>query len=265
MSPAEKCPERHALERFVQGQIAEDEARAIESHLLECAECVQSAASVSTVVGRSSTEPADAIGSHSQSLDDLQQRLKAIWEQNGTVSDLAASQVAQQALEADEAACRQVLQQPVPGSSDLGRLGPYAVRRIVGSGGMGLVFVAWDAVLKREVALKVLQPTLVAKPENRERFLREAQAAGAVRDDHVIEIYQVGEDRGIPFLVMPLLKGESLEARLSRVGRLPLTLVLRIGTEIAQGLAAAHAKRLISGWNRVAIASRFSTSGWLES
>ena len=120
---------------------------------------------------------------------------------------------------------------------ELGQLGSYRVLQLLGAGGMGLVFAAEDRQLKRRVALKVMKPHLAADADARHRFLREAQAAAAVEHDHVVAIYQVGEDRGVPFLAMPLLQGEALEARLRREGRLPVPEVLRIGREIADGLA----------------------------
>src|SRR5207253_1657979 len=76
-------------------------------------------------------------------------------------------------------------------------------------------------------------------------FLREAQAGAAVEHDHIVHIYQVGEDRGVPFIAMQLLKGESLHGRLEREGQLPPAEVLRLGREIAEGLAAAHERGLI--------------------
>ncbi len=128
---------------------------------------------------------------------------------------------------------------------ELGRLGPYRVLKLLGAGGMGLVFQAEDTQLKRSVALKVLKPDVAAGEGARRRFLREAQAAASLTHDHVITIYQVGEAGGIPFLAMPLLKGEPLEERLRRAGALPLPEVLRVGRETAEGLAAAHARGLI--------------------
>src|SRR5262249_11558753 len=85
---------------------------------------------------------------------------------------------------------------------------------------------------------------LAASPAAKERFLREARAAAAIKHDHVVTIYQVGEDRGVPFLAMELLEGEALEERLRREGRLPVAEVLRLGREIAEGLAAAHERGL---------------------
>jgi serine/threonine protein kinase len=128
---------------------------------------------------------------------------------------------------------------------EIGRLGPYRVLKLLGAGGMGLVFQAEDPRLQRPVALKVMRPDLAASPRSRERFLREARAAAALRDDHVVTVYQVDEDWGVPFLAMELLEGETLEARLRREGPLPLAEVLRLGREAAEGLAAAHGRGLV--------------------
>ncbi len=134
---------------------------------------------------------------------------------------------------------------PPQEADEVGRLGRYRVLAVLGRGGMGVVFKAEDSQLGRAVALKVMLPALAATPSARERFFREARAAAALKHPHVVTIYQVGEDRGAPFLAMELLEGESLDARLEREGRLPVPDVLRIGREIAQGLAAAHAKGVI--------------------
>jgi serine/threonine protein kinase len=134
---------------------------------------------------------------------------------------------------------------PPQAADELGRLGPYRVLHLLGAGAMGIVFEAQDPVLGRTVALKVMKPGLVAEGSNRLRFLREAQAAAALEHDHIVPIYQVGEDQGTPYLVMPLLKGESLSGLLQRRQRLPLAEVLRIGQETAAGLAAAHARGLV--------------------
>jgi WD40 repeat protein len=134
---------------------------------------------------------------------------------------------------------------PAQAPDELGRLGPYRVLKVLGAGGMGVVFRAEDPQLARLVALKAMLPTLAASESARQRFLREARAAAAIKHDHIVTIYQVGEDRGVPFLAMEFLEGESLDARLQREGKLPLAEVLRIGREIALGLAAAHKRELI--------------------
>ena len=135
---------------------------------------------------------------------------------------------------------------PPEGPEEMGRLGPYLIRKTLGTGNMGIVFEAEDVHLKRRVALKVMKPTLAAHAEFHRRFLREAQLAAAIDHEHIVTIYQVGEDRGIPFLAMKLLQGEELENRLRRIGgRLPFAEVLRIGREVAEALAAAHAQGLV--------------------
>ncbi len=134
---------------------------------------------------------------------------------------------------------------PPQAPGELGRLGPYRVLGVLGAGGMGIVFRAEDTQLRRPVALKVLAPELNADPANRQRFLREARAAAALKGDHVVTVHQVGEDRGLPYMALELLEGETLETRLRRAGRLPTAEVLRIGREICEGLAAAHERGLV--------------------
>jgi serine/threonine protein kinase len=129
---------------------------------------------------------------------------------------------------------------------EMGRLGPYRVLGLLGSGSMGIVFRAEDSRLKRAVALKVMRPNYATKTEYRQRFLREGQATAKVEHPHVVPIYGVDECQGVPYLAMKLLEGESLEERLKASGSwLPLPEVLRIGEETAAALAAAHEQGLI--------------------
>src|SRR5262249_14597798 len=110
---------------------------------------------------------------------------------------------------------------PPQNPDELGRLGTYRVVNVLGAGGMGVVFEAQDAAIERRVAFKPMRPTLAASASARQRFLREARAAAAIENERIVQIYHVGEDRGVPFLVMPLLKGESLENRINTDRRLP--------------------------------------------
>src|SRR5208282_6521847 len=95
-----------------------------------------------------------------------------------------------------------------PGPRKIDRLGPFRVVKLLGAGGMGAVYQAVDTQLARPVALKVLHPSLVGSKRARERFLREARATAALEHDHVVPIYQIGADKGIPYLAMPLLRGQ---------------------------------------------------------
>jgi serine/threonine protein kinase len=127
----------------------------------------------------------------------------------------------------------------------LGRLDQYEVLEVVGRGGMGLVLRARDTKLLRVVAIKVLAAPLAASGTTRQRFVREARAAAAVRDEHVIAIHAI-ENRGpVPYLVMEFIDGCTLEALLRRGGPLEVKEILRIGVQAASGLAAAHKQGLI--------------------
>jgi hypothetical protein len=123
--------------------------------------------------------------------------------------------------------------------------GRYEIIAVLGKGGMGVVYQARDPQLSRDVALKVMRPDVAAKPDSSDRFLREARAMATFRHDHVVEIYEYGELDGVRFVTMPLLAGEHLTARLDRQGALPAAEVVRIGMELADGLAAVHEKGLI--------------------
>jgi serine/threonine protein kinase len=127
----------------------------------------------------------------------------------------------------------------------LGRLGRYEVERLIGSGGMGIVFKGFDTELNRPVAIKVLAPHLAGSGAARQRFSREARAAAAVVHEHVVAIHNVESDGAAPFLVMQFVAGESLQARLDRQGPLALREILRIAHQTAAGLAAAHAQGLV--------------------
>ena len=110
---------------------------------------------------------------------------------------------------------------------------------------MGVVLKASDQSLDRTVAIKVLAPHLASSGAARKRFAREAKAAAAVLHPNVIAIHSVSNDEALPYLVMPYVRGTSLQKRLDRDGPLSLQEILRIGAQIAAGLAAAHAQGLV--------------------
>lgn len=126
----------------------------------------------------------------------------------------------------------------------LGRLGHYEVLEVIGRGAFGTVLRAFDEKLQRVVAIKVMAPELAATSPARKRFLREAQASAAIRHEHVVSIYAV-EEKPLPYLVMEFIPGQTLQQRLDEIGPLDVPTVLRIGRQIAEGLAAAHAQDLI--------------------
>lgn len=127
----------------------------------------------------------------------------------------------------------------------LGRIGEFEILELIGCGGMGIVLKGYDHELNRYVAVKVLHPHCATSAAARRRFAREAQAAAAVVHQHVVAIHAVGANHHPPYLVMSFVPGESLQQRLNRQGPFEVVDVLRIGQQVAEGLAAAHAQGLV--------------------
>ena len=128
----------------------------------------------------------------------------------------------------------------------LGRLGTYEITGVIGSGGMSVVLKAVDPTLDRLVAIKVMSPLLAGSGAARKRFAREAKAAAAVIDPNVISIHGVSnEDEQLPYLVMEYIGGGSLQKRLKHQGALSPIEVVRVGSQVAAGLAAAHEQGLV--------------------
>lgn len=125
-------------------------------------------------------------------------------------------------------------------------LGPnFELGRLIGRGGYAEVFAVRDVRLKRELAVKVLRPDLIVTPAILTRFRREAEAVAALAHPNIVPVFDVGEAEGVCFILMPLIRGESLRAVLQRQRRLPLEEVIRVVTEAADALAAAHAAGVI--------------------
>jgi serine/threonine protein kinase len=224
------------LEQLLVGPAGEGGLALLEQHLASCTQCRQR---LETLTNAAAIVPPGAPRWRSQSLSSaaLQQAVRHLQNENLTDSVLP------EAPPLDSARLSFLRRTDRPGF--LGRLGNYDVRRVIGYGGMGIVLEALDPVLKRSVAIKMLSPWMVLSEETRSRFLREAQSAAALVHENVVIIHAVEQVEGMPFLVLEHVPGQSLASRLDREGRLPLPEAIRIGSEVAQGLAAAHAKGLV--------------------
>ena len=125
-------------------------------------------------------------------------------------------------------------------------LGPnFLVEHELGEGGFAHVFAATDRKLSRRIAIKVLRPEFTGNRASVQRFVREAESAAKLNHPNILPIFFVGEGQSLVYFAMPLVEGESLDARLRREGQLPEAEVVRIGTEIADALAEAHAHQLV--------------------
>jgi serine/threonine protein kinase len=124
--------------------------------------------------------------------------------------------------------------------------GKYRVDRLIGRGGMGAVFQATNLAIGKRVALKFLDHEAAKNREACQRFQREAEAAGMAESAHIVQIFDSGSsEAGLPFLVMELLSGEDLRARLRREARLPVSDALRIVSQVLRALVRAHAAGIV--------------------
>jgi len=251
MPAAATCPSAEQLGQFAAGKLTDQEARSLESHLLSCQACVQmlSAAECEVRPGRLASPPALSTG-EAELLDRVANAALAALVDTAArgrasttafTSDQPTPFVPQ---DADLLELKAVFDPP----ARLGQLGVFAgyqIVRLIGAGGMGLVFEAEDPRLRRRVALKVLRPKMGRDPAVQARLLREARAEAALESDHVVSVFEVGESKGIPYLTMPLLAGETLERRLTSVGKYGAAAALPIARQIALALAAAHDAGLI--------------------
>ncbi|QDV35169.1 protein kinase domain-containing protein [Tautonia plasticadhaerens] len=179
-----------------------------------------------------------------KALDALSAR-SGLWEDLALLRDPAPDSDPELEIRDAEAEAVALLE-PADAPEALGRLGRYDVLRVVGRGGMGVVFQAVDRSLDRPVAIKILAPALAATGAARRRFAREAKAAAAVVHEHVVTIHAVdATPRGIPYLVMEYVDGRSAQALVDGDRAPELAEILRIGSQAARGLAAAHAQGLI--------------------
>jgi len=124
-------------------------------------------------------------------------------------------------------------------------VGRYQLQEKLGQGGMGVVYRAFDSVLERTVALKLVLPTDTLDSELKTRLFREARSAGNLKHKSIVTIYDLGEHEGRPYLAMELLEGEDLQRRLSRPERMSLRHKIDLSIEICEGLAYAHAHGVV--------------------
>ncbi len=205
------CPTTSQIVQLLRGQISGSQATELTEHIRGCSRCSQS--------------------------------LELLGEKGDTDASLVVrgAAVPSSTASSDQFA----FLAPAISPDELGWLADYRVLKMLGEGGMGIVLHAEDTQLKRDVALKVIKAEFNRDQDIRQRFLREARTMAQVKSDHVVTIHQVGQDNDICYIAMELLEGEPLDSLLDRQTRPTLSEILRIGREIGQALAAAHAKGLI--------------------
>jgi serine/threonine protein kinase len=132
-------------------------------------------------------------------------------------------------------------------TSQVGTLlsGRYRLDAQIGSGGMSTVYRAFDTVLERQVAIKLMHREIASESDQLERFRREARAVAQLNHPHVVGVIDAGEDDGTPYIVFEYVEGETLKDRIRRFGRLPVGEAVAYAIEIARALGAAHDHRIV--------------------
>ncbi len=226
MTPT-SCPDKSRLGKHLEGLLSVSEEATLISHLDECEPCRKSLEmlaagdepwlAVAREIGVEPPVPATTWRDSAFELDPAREGFGSL--EVGSILSLLG------------------LTGP---AGSLGWLDHYALRELVGHGSMGVVFQAFDEKLRRIVAVKVLSPAWAWRTVARQRFLREARAAATIRDQHVVTVHSVEECRGLPYLVMEYIAGGSLEDWLDGGSTISVEEAVRIGREVALGLAAAH-------------------------
>lgn len=220
------CYDDLLFHRFLEEQIGGQQEAEIAEHIGRCAKCQRALESMAGQDEDWHELKAD-LAEHQPTLE-LEANLEEVRSESGSdVSGITK------------------LLGPTDDPTKLGRLGGYEICGVIGRGSAGIVFKALDKRLDRMVAIKILAPGYSSNGSSRKRFEREGRSIAAVRDAHVIPIYGVDEFQGIPFIVMQYMPAGSLHQRLEKQGPLTTKEVVRIGMQIASGLAAAHRQGII--------------------
>lgn len=173
------------------------------------------------------------------------------WLENASIDEELAGEWSEdefgehQGASPEESLIESGLMRPATKLDTIGSIGRYDVRRVIGTGGTGIVLQAVDTELDRIIAVKVLAPTFASNGPARRRFSREGQAAAAVVHENVVAIHHVESNGPVPFLVMQFVDGCSLQEQVIRVGPMDAISTLRMVSQLASALEAAHAQGLV--------------------
>lgn len=242
------CPTQEELRKCVYNQLSANEIEALKSHVKMCPKCRVSFTAVLK----------EKVGQENQGIGPIPSGTKADANASSKVPVVAMQKpenVAQQKTDHPLYSTQQkvitpqlkpayAFLEPPTKPGGIGCLGDYELIRVLGEGGMGIVFEADDKRLGRKVALKVLRPELTDE-SFRQRFEREGKISSSIQDDNICLVYQVGVHNSVSYMAMEFLKGEDLDEKLKRDGWLPIPVVFKIAKQMALGLAVAHEKKLI--------------------
>jgi serine/threonine protein kinase len=240
MEFSKPCPDPEQIQAYRLGHLTPADARAVAQHVDECHRCRQlvERPPLAQEATQPNRRPAPAV--HAVTQPPLAHSVHASAPTlNTPLPGAGAPRVVPQEL-----IDFPYLLPPVE-PDEIGRLGSYRVLRLLGQGGMGLVFHAEDIALRRPVALKVMRPELCSEQEMWQRFVREARSLAAIKSPHLVTIYQAGQEGLVHYFAMEMLAGESLDARIHSGQPFGSATLIRLTREIALGLAAMHQHGLV--------------------
>jgi protein kinase-like protein/3-keto-disaccharide hydrolase/uncharacterized protein DUF1579/putative zinc finger protein len=236
MNEPPNCPAPELLKQLLDGELPAEEQALLTAHLDQCPACQDTVENLAA--GKHSwAAAAECLAKEGvaaePALAEVLEAARFDAARTATLVDASAKEISLDFLDPSD--------QP----DSLGRLDSYEITAVIGRGGNGVVLKAFDEALHRVVAIKVLAPQLATSAAARKRFEREGKAIAGVSYDHVVGVHAVAKTKGLPYLVMQYVAGQSLQDKLSQSGPLELKEILRIGHQTACGLAAAHAQGLV--------------------
>ena len=239
-----ECPDRHFLKQFLLGQLSITEIEDCQEHLSECEPCVETVQGLKVSDTFTDVTRQALQASVNPCVSDDELISKMITDAEGWSADAVGTcPIDESAVSMDKAAeVQRLLREPIE-QGDLGTIGHFRLLELIGAGSTGIVYLAVDTKLERDVVLKILRPSLGEAA--RKRFVAEAKATAAISHPNVVTIYEVGSDGPLSFIAMQWIPGQTLEQKLTALESLSVKETRKLAEEIAHGLAAAHDKGLI--------------------
>ncbi len=236
MKPLLSCPTPEELRQFLLGCDTAESARKLEQHLEECNTC--SSLMRTEPAADRMVEAMERVGSQGETPEPARlQTLLTVLRKTLLPEDCTRTWTGGTS-EPNPTLPNSVVERT--------KLGRYEIQGVLGAGGMGVVYRAWDPDLQRLVALKVIRSWMRETPGARDHFLAEARAIAAIEHDNIVLIHSVETHENQPCIVMPLLKGETFAAYLqNHKGPMPVEQIIHFAREVLNGLAAAHERGVI--------------------
>ena len=239
-----ECPEPRQLKKFILGQLSLQEIEDCQQHLSNCDPCVETIESLKvddtfTGIARQAFENELIESDDEQSVVNAMIHQASGWTRETADTDFPTTTPNQMDRSAE---VHRLLREPIE-TDDIGAIAHYRIQHLLGTGSTGVVYLALDTKLDRQVVIKILRPSL--GDAARKRFVAEGRATAKLDHQNVVTIYEVGSDGPLSYLAMQWLPGQTLDEKLKQEESLSVAQTKELTQQIASGLAAAHSGDLI--------------------